>query len=297
MPNDRAVSKRKQLAYTQGWVSILVNGVLFVLKYWAGFVSGSLALMADAWHTLSDSLSSVIVLVGTRISEVPPDKEHPFGHGRAELIAAIIIGVILGLIGFEFARDSLMRLVNQQGVVFGAFAIWVTIISAVVKEALAQFSFRMYRKTGNPALKADGWHHRSDAISSAVILIGILAGRYFWWIDGALGLLVSLLIFYAAYETIREGTNPLLGEPPDENLSGRLKEIARQASGMETHLHHVHMHKYGEHIEITAHILLPGEISLEKAHDITDGIERGILKQLGIEATIHMEPLSKLKGR
>ena len=140
-------NSNKKIAYLQGWISIAVNGLLFTFKYWAGFVTGSLALMADAWHTLSDSLSSIIVLIGTKISSKPPDKEHPFGHGRAELIAAIIIGVILALIGFEFAKDSVVRLIDRESVVFGKFAIWVTAISVVVKEALAQFSFWACKKS------------------------------------------------------------------------------------------------------------------------------------------------------
>jgi cation diffusion facilitator family transporter len=282
---------KQKLSYIQGWLSIAVNGLLFVFKYWAGFVTGSLALMADAWHTLSDSLSSVIVLIGAKISSKPPDKEHPFGHGRAELIAAVIIGVILGLIGFEFAKDSIARLVNHESVVFGKFAIWVTAISVIVKEALAQFSFWTSRKTGNASLKADGWHHRSDAISSLIILIGIFAGKYFWWIDGILGLIVALLIFYAAYEIIKEGTDPLLGEKPDKDLLDDLRVIARQATGINTHLHHVHLHRYGEHIELTAHIRLPKTTTLEKAHEIADDIEMEIMNKLSIEATIHMEPL------
>jgi cation diffusion facilitator family transporter len=247
--------------------------------------------MADAWHTLSDSLSSIIVLISTKISSKPPDREHPFGHGRVELIAAIIIGVILGLIGFEFARDSRARLASHKSVVFGSFAIWVTILSVVIKESLAQFSFWTYRRTANVSLKADGWHHRSDAISSAIILAGIFAGRYFWWIDGVMGLIVSLLIFYAAYETIKEGMDPLLGEVPDPGLLDDLRLIARQSSGMETHLHHVHVHRYGEHIELTAHIMLPKGTTLEKAHAIADEIENEILARLNIEATIHMEPI------
>ena len=282
---------KQKLAYTQGWLSIATNGLLFIFKYWAGFVTGSLALMADAWHTLSDSMSSIIVLIATKISSKPPDKEHPFGHGRAELIAAIIIGVILGLIGFEFARDSIERLINHESVVFGKFAIWVTVISVFVKEALAQFSFWASKRTGNPSLKADGWHHRSDAISSLIILAGIFAGQYFWWIDGVLGLIVSLLIFYAAYETIKEGTDPLLGEVPDESLLGDLHDIARATSGMETHLHHIHLHRYGDHVELTAHIKLSKDLTLDKAHAIADDIEGEILRKLSIEATIHMEPL------
>jgi len=284
-------NSNKKLAYVQGWVSILVNTLLFVFKYWAGFVTGSLALMADAWHTLSDSLSSVIVIISTKISSKPPDKEHPFGHGRAELIAAIIIGVFLALIGFEFAKDSIIRLVNHESVVFGSFAIWVTVASVVVKESLAQFSFWTCKKTGNPTLKADGWHHRSDAISSLIILVGIFVGKYFWWIDGILGLLVSAMIFYAAYEIIREGTDPLLGEIPERELLDHLREIAKESSGIDTHIHHVHVHRYGEHIELTAHIKLPKNTTLEKAHQIADDIEMDISRKLNIEATIHMEPI------
>ena len=281
----------RRLAYLQGWVSILINGLLFIFKYWAGLVTGSLALMADAWHTLSDSLSSIIVLVGTKISSLPPDKEHPFGHGRAELIAAIIIGVILGLIGFEFARESIARLANHESVVFGNFAIWVTAISVVVKESLAQFSFWASKKTGNPSLKADGWHHRSDAISSLIILIGIFAGSYYWWIDGVLGLVVSLLLFYAAYEIIKEGTYPLLGEEPESELLDEIKSIAKKSSSIDAHVHHVHIHRYGRHVELTMHIKLPKHTTLQNAHEIADGIETEIAKQLNIEATIHMEPI------
>jgi len=281
----------KKIAYLQGWISVAVNGILFVFKYWVGFVTGSLALMADAWHTLSDSLTSIIVLISAKISSMPPDKEHPFGHGRAELIAAIIIGVILGLIGFEFSKDSIARLVNHESVVFGNFAIWVTATSVVVKESLAQFSFWASRKTGNPALKADGWHHRSDAISSLIILVGIFAGSYYWWIDGVLGLIVSLLIFYAAYETIKEGTNPLLGEKPERELLDKLKAIAKETSGMETYLHHVHVHRYGEHKELTIHIRLPKNTTLENAHQIADDIEMEIANKLNMDTTIHMEPI------
>jgi len=291
MPVSTTNNTNKKIAYLQGWISIIVNGLLFILKYWAGFVTGSLALMADAWHTLSDSLSSIIVVIGTKISNKPPDKEHPFGHGRAELIAAIIIGVILGLIGFEFARDSIARLANHGSVVFGKFAIWVTVISIVVNECLAQFSFWAGRTTGNPALKADGWHHRSDAISSLIILVGIFAGSYFWWIDGVLGLIVSLLIFYAAYEIIKEGTDPLLGEKPETGLLDNLTIIAKEVSDIDTHLHHVHLHRYGSHVELTMHIRLPKNTTLENAHHIADDIESQIAKKLNIEATIHMEPI------
>lgn len=283
--------ERKKLVYQQGWVSIFANGLLFVSKYWVGVASGSIALMADAWHSLSDSLTSLIVIVGAKISSKPPDDEHPFGHGRAELIASIIIGVILGFVGFEFAKESISKLVNKEGVQYGAAALWVIIISILVNELLAQYAFWIGRKTGNPSLRADGWHHRSDALSSVIILVGIFFAKYFWWIDGVLGFIVSVMLFYAAYDIIKDGTNPLLGEKPEEDLLSELKKIANETAGMETHLHHVHMHRYGEHMELTMHIKLPKETTLKNAHQIADDIEIEIARKLSMEATIHMEPL------
>ena len=282
---------KKKLVYQQGWVSIFTNGLLFASKYWVGIITGSVALMADAWHSLSDSLTSIIVILGAKISSKPPDKEHPFGHGRAELIASIIIGVILGLVGFEFAKESILKLINKEGVEYGNAAIWVTAISIVVNELLAQYAFWIGRKTGNPSLKADGWHHRSDALSSIIILVGIFFANNFWWIDGVLGFIVSLLLFHAAYDIIKDGTSPLLGEMPDEELLNNINNIAIAASGMEPHLHHVHVHRYGEHVELTMHIRLPKNTTLENAHQIADDIETNIAEKLNIDATIHMEPI------
>ena len=282
------------LIYRQGWISIFANGLLFISIYWVGIISGSVALMADAWHSLSDSLTSIIVILGAKISSKPPDKEHPFGHGRAELIASIIIGVILGLVGFEFAKESVLKLVNKEGVLYGRSAIWVMAISIGVNELLAQYAFWVGRKTGNPSLKADGWHHRSDALSSIIILTGIFFANYFWWIDGLLGFVVSLLLFHAAYDIIKDGTNPLLGEKPEKDLLNKLKTIANESSGIDTHLHHVHVHRYGDHVELTMHIRLPKEKTLQEAHAIADKIEADILSKLHIEATIHMEPLKSV---
>ena len=179
-----------RLSIRAGWVSIFTNLALFGLKYWAGLVSGSVALIADAWHTLSDSISSVLVIGGVKLSQKPADKSHPFGHGRYELIATIIIGCLLIWVSYNFIVESVEKLQNKESASYGAFAIIATIISVISKEGLAQYSFYIGRKTNSRVVSADGWHHRSDAISSIVILVGIFIGRYFWWADGVLGILV-----------------------------------------------------------------------------------------------------------
>jgi len=278
-------------ASTAGWVSIFVNIFLFGLKYWAGIVTGSVAIIVDAWHTLSDSFSSIIVLLGIKISRKPADANHPFGHGRADLIASLIIGVILGVIAVNFLVESIERLVNKESVHYGTIALIAIITSIVFKEFLAQYSFWASKKTGSKSLRADAWHHRSDAISSIIILTGFFLDDYFWWIDGALGILVTMTLFYATYEILSDSINRILGDKPDDKLMSDIRDICNQYSNNPLYPHHFHVHHYGRHTELTLHIKISGEKTLDHAHDIASKIEDAIRNELGIEATIHMEPL------
>ena len=286
-------NKQKNYALTEGWLSIIANTILFALKYWAGVVTGSVALIADAWHTLTDSISSVIVIISAKISDQPADDDHPFGHGRVDLISSVIIGVLLSFIGFEFILKSIEQLKGGEKVIFGSVAIIVTIVSIIVKELLAQYAFWAAKKSDSSILKADAWHHRTDALSSVIVLAGIFLGKYFWWIDGVLGLIVASLIFYAAFEILRDSTKRLLGEMPNDSLIVEINKITEELE-LDVCPHHFHMHKYGNHIEMTFHILLPPDLSLEDAHHRANLIEKAIRNKMGIEVTIHMEPTNKL---
>jgi len=281
----------RQLSYLEGWLSIVVNIGLFGLKYWVGIVTGSIAIIADAWHTLSDSTTSMIVIIGAKVSTKPADKQHPFGHGRAELIASLVIGVLLAIVAFKFFQESVARLIDKEVVTFGTFAIVTFIISTLVKEALAQFAFWASKKSGSKALRADAWHHRSDAIASFIILIGMFLGKYFWWMDGVLGVIVALLIGLASFEILRDSINPLLGKMPEERILQQVRSILYKQCGEEVTAHHFHLHEYGDHSELTFHIKLPKTKSLEEAHLIASCIEDTIRKETGIETTIHMEPI------
>ena len=279
-----------RLSIRAGWVSIFTNLALFGLKYWAGLVSGSVALIADAWHTLSDSISSVLVIGGVKLSQKPADKSHPFGHGRYELIATIIIGCLLIWVSYNFLAESVEKLQNKEAASYGAFAIIATIISVISKEGLAQYSFYIGRKTNSRVVSADGWHHRSDAISSIVILVGIFIGRYFWWADGVLGIIVSLFILYTAYKIIKESSHTILGEKPEPELVAKLVSIINAAAGSNVFPHHFHIHNYVNHKELTFHIYLPDNYTISKAHEITNAIESSIAEEMEITSTIHVEP-------
>ena len=291
MDFSEAQNKKKNLlAFSEGWISIGVNILLFGLKFWAGIVSGSVAIVADAWHTLTDSISSIIVLIGIKVSKKPPDKHHPFGHGRAELISTLFIAFLLGWVAIHFAAESVERLKHHELADFGIIAVIVTIVSVVLKEALARYAFWVGRKTGFKSMKADGWHHRTDAISSLIILVGILFGKFYWWVDGVLGLAVSVMILYSGYKIMQEAVSSLLGEKADPDLMEEIEKIANSATEIDIQIHHMHLHDYVNHKELTCHIILPKEMSLEDAHEITMRIEDRIFKETLIETTIHCEP-------
>lgn len=296
MKSDNKISlvEKRKLASKAGTVSIIVNIFLFAIKYWAGIISGSVALVADAWHTLSDSMTSLIVVVAGKFSNKPADHDHPYGHGRIELVAAIVIGLFLAVVGYSFIEESINKIISKEPAHYGIIAIVVTIISILVKEWLARFSFKIGKRINSSSINADGWHHRSDALSSVVILVGIFFNPYFWWTDAVLGILVAFFLFYTTYEILKEAIDNLLGKKPDEETLDKLKAICLEFGGEEIRPHHFHFHDYGNHTEVTFHIQFPKNIVLDSAHDIATKIELKIKEDLFIEPTIHMEPYEKL---
>ncbi len=279
------------LGYREGIVSIVVNLFLFAVKYYAGIVSASVALVADAWHTLSDSLTSIMVIWGIRLSSQKPDKKHPFGHGRWEQVFALMIAMVLVFVGIEFVTSAFRKFQQHETADFGWLAYVVTIISVVGKEALAQYAFRVARLTGNSSIKADGWHHRSDALSSLVVLAGLFLSGYFWWIDAGLGIIVSLMLFHAAYGIIREAVNKILGEEPAEDVTRQVAVIVKTYMGEQSYPHHYHIHHYGDHIEFTFHVKVLGDETVREAHTQATLFEKQIKEKMNMEATIHIEPL------
>jgi len=282
--------KRQASSYAEGIVSTVVNSLLFVVKLIAGITTGSIALIADAWHTLSDTFTSIIVIVGAWISGKPKDKMHPFGHGRAELIASIIMGTMLGFVSFNFFQDAINNLRNHVSVKYSAFAIIITVFGIIVKELLAQYSFYLGKKHHIQTLIADAWHHRSDAISSIIVLISMGVNKFFWWIDSILAMVVAVLILYAAYTIIKAAANPLMGEEASDEIQNQVQALVHEKYPEVSDLHHFHVHKYGEHIELTVHARVDGNMNMNNAHTLISSIENDIRETMAIEPTIHLEP-------
>ncbi|HPF50072.1 MAG TPA: cation diffusion facilitator family transporter [Draconibacterium sp.] len=275
-----------------GWFSIIGNLALSALKYWAGISTGSLALVADAWHSISDVVTSAVVLVGGKISRKPADEDHPFGHGRAEHIAAIIIGVVLAIVAFDFIINGIEKFGDRTQTYYSTFAWIAIIISIVLNEVMTQYSFWAGKKIKSSMLIADGWHHRTDALSSIIVLIGIALGSSYWWTDAVLSIIVALMIGYASYEILSKEITSLLGESPSEELLQAIRETAQKSSDIPLYLHHIHLHDYGKHTEMSCHIKLPASMTLQDAHNICTQIESAIKKEFGFISTVHPEPIT-----
>lgn len=293
MSKEKKKPSQKQadlVGYLEGIISIVLNTALFLVKYWIGLKTASVAILADSWHTLSDSFTSVVVVWGFKSSAKPPDKKHPFGHGRVEVIGSVIIGAVLASVGLNFLIDSIKRLMDHRAAVFNSTALIIFIISVVLKEGIAQFSFWGGRWINSRSLTADAWHHRSDAIASLLILVGIILAGRFWWVDGVLGVMVSLVIFWATYDILRISVSALIGEEPDAELEKELKALITTGTSHNIGIHHLHLHQYGRHKELTFHINLDEDLKLSEAHQIADALERLIYEKMGIDATIHVDP-------
>jgi len=268
-----------------------VNLLLFGLKLWAGLISMSVTLLADAWHTLSDSISSVIVLVAIKVSKKPADEDHPYGHGRAEVIAAVLVGAMLGFVSFHFLIESISKLLAHQSASYGPIALWVTVAGIIIKEALARVSIGLGKKAGSRALVADGWHHRSDALSSVIVLIGIFLNPYVWFIDGLMGILISFFIAYVAYDVLNDSISALLGENHDEKMLLKIQALCNEVAKRDVQAHHLQIHEYGDHLEMVFHIRLPGQWTLTHVHDIVDELEQAIEAKYGGYVNIHVDPI------
>ena len=284
---------RAKYGYLEATVSIIGNTLLFLIKLILGIFINSIALIADGIHSLSDVATSGVVIFGFRIAKKQPDKEHPFGHGRAEYIATLIIAILLIIVGFEFILQSAQRIIKLQDTAHHEYAILICVIvllSALAKELMAKYSFIISKKINSDSLKADAWHHRSDAISSIGVAIGILAARYgFPILDPIFGLFVAIIIIYIGIKLIKTSSNFLIGTTIDDETNEKITKIAKSIGSIKD-VHKVYLHDYGTSKVVTLHAEIDPKLSIEKAHDIANMLEQKIHEVTNFSTVIHLEP-------
>ena len=289
--NPELPAFRGKIGIIQGWISIFINLLLFIIKLFYGLISNSIALIADAFHTLSDMASSGVVILGFKMSSKPADKEHPFGHGRAETIAALIISILIGFAGLEFIKTSISRFMSEELIEINSMLFAVISITIIVKECLARLSFSLADRINSDILKADGVHHRSDIFSSLLVMAafgGIWMG--YPKMDALMGLGVGAMMINSAFKIVRSAIDDLLGKPPTKEMIESISHIATQVNGV-LNVHDIIVHQYGVKKFISLHIEVGHDRSADELHIIADMVEDKIAKKLYANVVTHIDPV------
>lgn len=271
---------------------IALNICLFITKYIAGSLSGSVAITADAFNNLSDAGSSVITLFGFRLAEKKPDARHPFGHGRFEYVSGFVVSVLIIVMGFELGRSSLSKILHPTTVSFEPMVFVILIISVAVKLYMFAYNRRWGKKLDAPAMRATAMDSFSDCVATAVVLISTLLARFANInIDGWCGVAVALFILYTGVSTAKGTLSPLLGGPPSRELVSEIESIVLSHKCI-IGMHDLIIHDYGPGRRM---ISLHGEVSADgnllTMHDDIDHIEKELEARLGCSAVIHMDPV------
>lgn len=281
----------RNYGYFEGFFSIIANIALFAFKFIFGTMLNSVSLIADAIHSLSDVITSIIVIFGFNISAKPADVQHPFGHGRAERIAAIVVACLLIVVAFEFLMSGFERMRAPVAIRSDALVIALLIASIFIKELQYRVAQGLARKIGSAALKADAVHHRTDAISTVLVVIGFFSFRFgLYGFDGVMGMAVAIIIAYSGVAIIKESGDFLIGQAPSAALVEKIRDTAAGCNGV-SDVHHIHVHDYGGQIEITIHVRLKGDTHVREAHEMASEVENAIQTCVpGAEVTVHIEP-------
>lgn len=273
-------------------VGIMLNVLLFLGKYFAGVISGSIAIMADAVNNLSDAGSSFITLIGFRFAGKKPDVDHPFGHGRFEYISGFVVSMAILMMGFELIKSSVSKIMNPVAVDMGIISVIILIVSICVKLYMAFMNNSIGKKINSSAMKATAVDSLSDACATFVVLVSMIVIRVSGLnIDGYVGVLVSLFIFYAGYNAAKDTIDPLLGKNPEPEFVEAIKNIVMSHENV-VGIHDMVVHDYGPgRVMVSLHAEVPGDGDIFELHDAIDHIERELTDELGCSAVIHMDPI------
>ena len=290
--NTKEKKVRNKFGVLGGAVGIVVNLILVAIKVSVGLITGSIAITADGFNNLSDAASSIITIAGFKLSNMPADKEHPFGHGRIEYISSLIVSFLVILVGLEFVKSSAIRIFNPSKVDFEIIPFILLIVSILLKLWLAGFNRYIGNKIDSKALKAAAVDSLGDVFASTCVSISFLASKFTNFpIDGYVGVVVALIIVYSGVSLVKETLNPLLGEAPDPELVKELESLILSYPHI-SGIHDLIIHNYGPgRCMASVHAEIPSDMDIMEIHNIIDKAEREISQKLELYLVIHMDPI------
>ena len=277
-----------------GGVGIVLNIFLFIGKALAGFISGSIAITADAFNNLSDAGSSVITLVGFKMAGQKPDSDHPFGHGRIEYISGFLVSVVILIMAFELLKSSVEKILHPSPIESGPVIIGILVVSILVKVYMFLYNRGISRKIDSAAMDATAKDSLSDTIATfAVLGTTLLAQLTGLQIDGYCGVVVAVFVFLAGFGAAKGTIGPLLGQPPEPEFVDKMEEIIMGYKDQGViGIHDLVVHNYGPgRVMLSVHVEVPSEGDIMVLHDMIDTIEHRLEKELSCSAVIHMDPV------
>ena len=285
-------SVRQSYGVLCGSVGIGFNILLFIGKFLAGLISNSIAITADAFNNLSDAGSSLITLIGFKMAGQKPDTEHPFGHGRIEYLTGLLVSLLILLMGVELIKSSVSKILHPEATECTPVVAGILIVSILVKLYMYLYNRSTGRKIDSAAMMATAADSLSDMLSTSVVLIATLIGKFTGLqIDGWCGLLVGIFILYAGFSAAKDTISPLLGQPPQKEFVEKIESIV-QSYPQVLGIHDLIVHDYGPgRVMISLHAEVPASGDMLHLHDTIDNIERQLHRELHCDAVIHMDPV------
>lgn len=273
-------------------VGVICNVILFTVKLIVGIVINSVSVMADAFNNLSDAASSIISFIGVKLAGRPADKEHPFGHGRLEYIAALVVSFLILQVGLTLFKSSFSKVLNPEEVIFNPVLIGVLVLSIFIKVWLMFFNRKLGKRIKSTVMLATAADSLGDVlVTSATVISAIIAGLTGWQIDGYMGLVVSIFVMLSGIGIAKDTLEPLIGQAVDREAYKNITNFVESYPGI-IGTHDLIIHNYGpSHRMATIHVEVPNDIDFEEAHETIDSIERDIQEKMDIFLVIHMDPV------
>ena len=288
--NDPSV--RRQYGVLCGGVGIALNILLFLGKFFAGTISGSIAITADAFNNLSDAGSSLVTILGFKLAGQKPDPDHPFGHGRMEYLSGLVVSMLILLMGFELLKSSAEKILHPEAIQFSWLSVAILAAGIACKLYMSRYNRAIGDRINSAAMRATAADCLSDCISTAAVLAATFIAHFFHWnIDGWVGLAVACFILYAGYNAAKDTIDPLLGQAPDPQLVLDIEKTVLEYHPIQS-IHDMIVHDYGPgRMMISLHAEVPADGDLLAMHDTIDLAEQALRDKFGCDAVIHMDPI------
>ncbi len=283
---------RKKYGILCGLFGVFLNILLFAAKFVAGTISASIALIADAFNNLSDAASSLISVLGFKLSSKKADPEHPFGHGRIEYIAGFVISMLIFVMGFELLKNSISAIINPEPVSYDLFSIIIMVAAILVKLYMFLYNHSTAKKIESVSMEATAKDSLSDMISTAVVILSVILSRFTTLpVDGIAGVIVAVFIFFTGKEAASETLEPLLGKAPSIELVSQIATVVMAHEPI-CGMHDLVVHDYGPgRLMITLHAEVPGNMDIFELHEIIDQTELDLAEKFNCHVTIHLDPV------